>query len=200
MMTTTHPLAEDYLRRLERTARVLPRHERDELITEIRNHLDSGLRPDATEADVRNLLDELGPPEDIVAAARPTRLPTRRGLREVFALVLLVTGLPPVLGWLAGVGLLLWSPLWSTRQKLLGILVWPGGYVLLAGLGGALSLIGTNRSCPVQAGEPFDTAAGCTSSGPSPWWIIASIIIAAVAPLVVAGYLYRAAGRRTEAA
>jgi hypothetical protein len=131
MMTTTHPLAEDYLRRLHHIARVLPRNERAELVAEIRDHLDSGLAPDATEADVRNLLDQLGPPDAVVAAARPERPPTRRGAREVFALILLVTGLPPILGWLAGVGLLLWSPLWSTRQKLLGILVWPGGYMVL---------------------------------------------------------------------
>ncbi len=91
-MTTTHPLAEDYLRRLNHIARVLPRHERDELVAEIRNHLDSGLPPDATDADVRNLLDQLGPPNDIVAAARPEHPPMRRGPREVFALILLVTG------------------------------------------------------------------------------------------------------------
>jgi hypothetical protein len=199
MMTTTHPLAEDYLRRLHQTARVLPRNERDELVAEIRSHLDSGLRKDATEADVRNLLDELGSPDDIVAAARPERPPTRRGPREVFALILLVTGLPPILGWLAGVGLLLWSPLWSTRQKLLGILVWPGGYVLLLGLGTPLIPFREVRSCPVPPGVPSETAAACaTSGGPSPWWIVASIIIA-VAPLLVAAYLYRAAGRRAEA-
>jgi hypothetical protein len=199
MMTTTHPLAEDYLRRLNHIARVLPRHERGELVAEIRNHLDTGLRPDATEADVRNMLDELGPPDDIVAAARPKRLFTRRGPREVFALILLVTGLPPILGWLAGVGLLLWSPLWSTRQKLLGILVWPGGYFLLLGLGAPLIPLREVRSCPVPAGGPSETPAGCTGSGPSPWWIIAAIIIAA-APLLVATYLYRVAGRRAETA
>jgi hypothetical protein len=196
MMTTTHPLAEDYLRRLEHSARLLPRPDREELVAEIRNHLDSGLRPDATEADVRNLLDELGPPEDIVAAARPAQPPTRRGAREVFALVLLVTGLPPILGWLAGVGLLLWSPLWTAHQKLLGILVWPGGYVLL--LGTPVLMLGT-RSCPVPPQGATDIAPGCVSSGPSLLWILAAIIIAA-APLLVATYLYRAAGRQAQPA
>jgi hypothetical protein len=196
MMTTTHPLADDYLRRLEHSARALPRHEREELVGAIRDHLDSGLRPDATEADVRNLLDELGPPEDIVAAARPAQPPARRGAREAFALILLVTGLPPILGWLVGVGLLLWSPLWTARQKLLGILVWPGGYILLLGVMGALA---NTRSCPVPADGPSGTATSCVSSGLSPWWIIVAIIIAA-APLLVATYLYRAAGRQGEPA
>ena len=129
--TSTHPLAADYVRRLERAARVLPRHQRDELLGEIRDHLDAGIRPDATEADVRNLLDDLGPPETIVAAARPDGPKVERGPREVLALIMLVTGLPMFLvGWLIGVGLLLWSPLWTVRQKLLGMLVFPGGYLL----------------------------------------------------------------------
>jgi hypothetical protein len=180
MMTTTHPLAADYVRRLDRAAQVLPRRDREDLLAEIRTHLDSGLPPDATEADVRNLLDELGPPENIVAAAAgPQPATPRRGAREVFALVLLVTGLPPVIGWLAGVGLLLWSPLWTTRQKLLGILVWPGGYPVMFSLVANIS--------------------ASLGSGPSVWLIIAAVIIAA-APLLVATYLYRAAGRRAQAA
>jgi hypothetical protein len=101
MKTTIHPLAEEYLRRLEHHARVLPRSERDELIAEIRDHVTSGLSADSTEADVRNLLDALGSPADIVDAARPENPPVRRGAREVFALILLVTGLPPSLHWLS---------------------------------------------------------------------------------------------------
>ena len=78
-----------------------------------------------------------------MAAAGPVHPMARRGAREVFALVLLVTGFPPIFGWLAGVGLLLWSSLWSTRQKLLGKLVWQGGYVLVLGI---LGLAGPPRS------------------------------------------------------
>jgi hypothetical protein len=192
MMTTTHPLAEDYLRRLEQHARVLPRSERAELIAEIRNHMSSGLTPDSTEADVRNLLDALGPPADIVEAARPEHPPVRRGAREAFALVLLVSGLPPVVGWLAGVGLLLWSPLWTARQKLLGILVWPGGYVAVL----AAPYTMDSGTCEVQRGT--DTALNCTTSGPPLWLMLAVLAVMVIAPLVVAVYLYRAAGRRGE--
>jgi hypothetical protein len=47
MKTTIHPLAEEYLRRLEHLARVLPRSERAELVAEIRDHVSSGLTPDS---------------------------------------------------------------------------------------------------------------------------------------------------------
>ena len=191
MMTTTHPLADDYLRHLERAARTLPRREREDLVADIRAHLDAGLTPDSSEADVRNLLDELGPPEDVVGAAAPDRPATGRGAREVFALVLLVTGLPPVLGWLVGAGLLLWSPLWSARQKLLGILVWPGGYVTLLGFG-----LVAERSCSGSS-RPVGVVEDCVSTGPSAWSIV-GLVVLAVLPLVIAAYLYRAAGRSTD--
>jgi hypothetical protein len=193
MMTTTHPLADAYLKRLDRAARVLPRHEREDLLADIRTHLEAGLSRGAAEADVRNVLDELGSPEEIVAAASPGRRPVRRGAREVFALILLVTGLPPVIGWLVGLGLLLWSPLWSARQKVLGILVWPGGYVALLGF----SLVAT-RECAAQPGRPVGAAADCASAGPSVVAIAVASLVT-LAPLVVAAHLYRAAGRQTEA-
>jgi hypothetical protein len=105
--------------------------------------------------------------------------------------VLLVTGLPPVLGWLVGVGLLLWSPLWSGWQKALGILVWPGGYVTLLAFGVMSS--GSCSSRPVPARE----VRGCVTSGP-PMWTFVALAVAVIAPLVVAAYLYRAAGRRSD--
>jgi hypothetical protein len=177
MMKTTHPLADDYLRRFEHSARVLPRSEQKELVGSIRDHLDAAIAPDATEADVRNVLDDLGEPADIVAAAQPGRAPARRGAREAFAVILLALGLPPILGWLVGVGLLLSSPLWTARQKALGILVWPGG-LLAVGAAPAL-LAGVAVAAPIGA-------------------IVMIVMI--VAPIFVAAYLYRAAGRRADAA
>jgi len=73
--------------------------------------------------------DSLGEPDDTVPRRDPTGTPpVKRSLREIFAIVLLLSGFPPVLGWIAGLVLLLSSPLWTGRQKLLGALVWPGGY------------------------------------------------------------------------
>lgn len=176
MTVTLHPLADQYLRRLERAARALPRGQREELLAEIRSHLELGLAPDASEAEARNLLDDLGSPADIVAAARPDHVPTRRGAREILALVFLVIGFPPVLGWLIGVVLLVSSPLWSTRQKLLGVLVWPGGgATLLAGFAVAL----------------FAALPSALST--------VALIVFLLAPLVVTVYLYQAAGRHADA-
>ena len=73
MNITLPPLAEDYLARLDRAAQTLPPQDRDELLAELRSHLQTGLAPGATDADVLNFLAELGSPEDIVAAAEPER-------------------------------------------------------------------------------------------------------------------------------
>jgi len=65
------PLVEGYLRHLEAVAAVLPEYRRAELLAEIRAHLDEALRqvPAGDEAAVRSMLDRLGSPEEIVAAA-----------------------------------------------------------------------------------------------------------------------------------
>jgi hypothetical protein len=115
----------------------------------------------------------------------------------VFAIVLLLTGVPPVLGWLAGVALLLWSPLWSAGQKLLGILVWPGG---LLAAGGVVVLAGsTATSCPTDAVGPSGVPIGCTTSSGAAGWDLAVVVVVLVAPVLVAAYLYRAAGRAADA-
>jgi hypothetical protein len=198
--TTTESLVADYLRQLERVARTLPAAERDELIAEIRDHLACGLAAEASEADVRNLLDDLGAPADIVAAARGDSPPPRRGAREVFGLILLVSGLPPLLGWLAGVGLVLWSPLWTARQKLLGILVWPGGLTVAIGASLMLGVSSDGLSCDLTAdGRRIERSCVDVNSGMHPAVMAILIAVVVAAPLVVAIYLYRAAGRASEA-
>ncbi len=193
MNTTTHPLVDDYLRRLDRAAQRLPRDDRNELVAEIRSHLDAGLSPDPDEAEVRNLLATLGSPEDIVAAAGPLRPPQRRGVREIAALLLLVTGFPPVIGWLAGAALLLWSPLWTRWQKALGLLVWPGGAFAVAGLGVVTARVGSCTG-PVTGSEGTLT---CTDTGPVwPSAVLTAVLV--LAPLAVAVYLYVAAGRQSD--
>jgi uncharacterized membrane protein len=136
MMPTTHPLAADFLSRLDAAASTLPGPDREELVAQIRDHIDAALTPDATEADVRNLLDDLGTPEQIVAAARQEyaltsmgavdHLPPRRRVAvfEIVALVVLVLGslaLPLLLGWLPGAVMVLMSRMWSWRDKVIGL-------------------------------------------------------------------------------
>jgi len=214
MKGAVHPLVDDYVRALEAAAQSLPRRERDELVSQIRDHIDEALPLEPTEADVRNVLDQLGSPYDIVAAARPDQpsaQPARRGAREAFALILLVTGIPPVIGWLVGVALLLWSPLWSGRQKLLGALVWPGGFFgLLLVLATPVSVSGNHCATAVihgrgTPGNGFATehavsVGTCSSSSVvHPWVWVPIATVAVLAPLLVAAYLWRAAGRRSAA-
>ena len=71
MTAHTDALVEDYLRRLDAAASTLPADRRAELVSEIRDHLQEGLRNSGAddEVSVRNLLERLGAPEAIVAEA-----------------------------------------------------------------------------------------------------------------------------------
>lgn len=141
--TDTDRLIEDYLRRLEHAAAHLPRTRRAELVADIRGHIDTALRQEqaAGEAAVRNVLDRLGPPEDIVEAAQP---PTpdadqRAGKLEIAALIGLLI---PFIGWGVGAVLLFASRVWSRRDKLIGagLLVLP---IVILGLG-VVAIAGPN--------------------------------------------------------
>lgn len=122
-MTTmqTDRLVDDYLSRLEEAAAHLQRSRRAELIAEIREHIEAALREEeaAGEVAVRNVLERLGPPEEIVEAAEPPpearQQPT--GKLEVAAMVTLVV---PFIGWLFGIAMVLISRAWSNREKTIG--------------------------------------------------------------------------------
>ena len=196
MNATAHRLVDDYLQSLDAAARSLPRRDRDELMDQIRAHLDESVVEDSTEAEVRNILDALGDPRDIVAAAGPVRAPVRRGAREVFALLFLFTGIPPVIGWFAGLGLLIWSPLWTTRQKLLGALVWPGGFLSLAVVLGTFTASSSVTLCHSAMSRTAVEVCNSSGSGTNPlWWVF--LAAAVIAPIAVAIYLWHAAGRRS---
>ena len=73
-MSTVHTdrLVEDYLHRLEAAARAaaLPPPRRAELVAEIREHVEEALRDGPRdEAAVRNVLERLGPPEEVASDA-----------------------------------------------------------------------------------------------------------------------------------
>jgi hypothetical protein len=132
-MTATHAaqLVDEYLQRLERELTDLSPDSRDEIIDEIRRHIaeERGGLADESDATLMNLLERLGDPGDIAAEARGSKKPrtsvatTRRfGTLEVLALIRLVAARP--------VGaILLWvSKTWTTREKLRGTLIPPGGY------------------------------------------------------------------------
>jgi hypothetical protein len=148
----------------------------------------------ATEAEVRNLLDDLGEPADIVAAAQPDPPAKRPGANEIVALILLVTGFPPLVGWLAGAVLLVRSPLWSTDQRVLGLLVWPGGYVVTIATG--LALWGADGITPSFLGSLFQHFHELDEFRTPVWLIALQVAVLLVPPLLVAAHVYRVAGRQ----
>jgi hypothetical protein len=193
---TLHPLAADYLERLRRAGRVLPSGRRRELLAEIEGHLSEAIDPSASDAEALTVIEKLGEPDEIIAAEMPPRdeLPERRGIREWGAIVLLLFGgFIFVVGWFAGVVLLWSSRRWTTRDKLIGTLIIPGG--LATSLVIALVAGGepTKRMCSGFAGGPVH----CTNVGgsSSAWTIlgIALLVISVLAPIGSAIYLARRA-------
>ena len=125
-------LVDEYLKRLDDELTGLPRARRRELVEEIAEHISEARSalPREGEAEIRTLLDQVGDPADIAAEARERfRIRTRRrGVTEIFALVLLLAGgFVFVVGWFVGLVLLWVSEAWTTRGKLVGTLVVPGG-------------------------------------------------------------------------
>ena len=116
-----NPLVEDYLARLRLAAARLPRAQRDDLVADLTAHLDAGAAEAGSEAEIRNLLDAVGDPDQIVAEAMPApAVAAGSGPSGALALGLGVLALV-----LAGVGLLIFSiPLaiavialgWRARQ------------------------------------------------------------------------------------
>ena len=184
MNTILHPLAEDYLRRLEQGAWSLPPGDRAELLAEIRGHLQAGLSAESTDADVRNLLDELGPPEAIVAAAQappegaqtaagiphqaPPAAQSPWGAMEILAVLGLTVGtfVLPIIGPIVGLVLAWASERWSSREKWVATALTVLPVIVLAI--GALGLVsvrsdGTDQPVPTEQHAPVDTETGAPS-------------------------------------
>jgi len=192
-------LFQQYLKGLQRELSDLPRARTLEIVDEIESHIAearAGLEGD-DEAEVRSILDRLGDPRDIAADARARFGLARResGVLEVFALIgLLVGGLIiPVVGWFVGVALLWGSRAWTTREKLLGTLVVPGGlatsFFLLVY---AMSASVYSESCAGEispvTGRVQETCGEESSVG---WGLLALgvLVFMFVAPVVTTAYL-----------
>jgi HAAS len=176
-------LVADYLKRLRRAARTMPRARRRELLDEITAHIAEARA--AGEVPLQRVLDDLGDPKDI-AAMGSARKPL--GVREIAAVILLpLGGFIFLAGWLVGLILLWASPRWRWPDKLLGTLVWPFGYAgALYGL-----LAGAFTNAANNAGSYCGP--GCTSTSPGggmPQWLGDLILVVAfVAPIAVAIWL-----------
>jgi HAAS len=156
-MTTMQrdPLVDDYLRRLNAAAADLPRERRAELVGEIEEHVDSALAEAGAhdESTVRSVLERLGTPEEIAAAAGPPPA-TERGRLELAALIVLsVSFILPVIGYLIGARLVLASKVWDGRDKFLALLIPP--VVVLSG-----AVVVMMGSASIADGDTFDSGLG----------------------------------------
>ena len=205
--STADRLVEEYLSRLTDAARQLAPDRRSELIAEIREHI-AASRAGATgkdEADVRTMLDRLGEPADIVAAALddgqpepPPQAAQRRPwlVLEVAAVLMLTVGaLIPLVGWAVGV-ILLWSSGWWRRsEKLLGTFVVPGGAGLALLLMGMPTLACTDGSTPGDGGPANDEMV-CSGFALPPWLGTPLLAYILLAPIVVGAVLFSRARAR----
>lgn len=109
MNVHTDPLIDDYLRRLDAAASALPAHQRDELVSEIRDHLQEALRqtPASDKAAVRDVLERFGSPEEIAAAATDPPPPDQMvaSFRQTNGLA--IASLLLAVLWVAGIGAVL---------------------------------------------------------------------------------------------
>ncbi|MFN8188830.1 MAG: hypothetical protein U0R78_00085 [Nocardioidaceae bacterium] len=197
----THPLVDDYLARLGAESwRLLPPDQARELIEDVREHLASALSPGSTEAEVRQVLERLGPPAEVVAAAGPVAPwlavpgtpPRSFGNVEVGALLCLVLAeiifvIYPLAALLCLIGfvLLVVSRWWTPGEKVLGTTFLVTGFPLVF-VFGLLSVgsTGDSGSCSQTvdaAGRTGETV--CThvagNSGGSPWvfWVGAAVYL-----------------------
>lgn len=191
--TVTEQLVEDYLDRLATATQMLPSAQRTELLAEIREHIGVTLsqNDDQGEAALRTILDRLGAPEDIAreagaVASGETAERRRVHAFEVVTVILLLIGgiVLPVLGWVIGAVLLWSSGRWTTRDKVIGTLVLPGGLLTVAWY---FLFWSASSVC-----SPDGT---CQTSGLPAGAALALALVGTVGPIASAGYLLRRATR-----
>jgi HAAS len=189
-----HPIASTYLRQVRREGRHLPGDRLAELVSDLEEHLLTATPADASEEEVREILTRFGDPREIIEAERaePAAPAQRRGPREWAAVFLLLFGfLAAGIGWLVGVILLWSSRAWTTRDKLIGTLVLPGGLFLTV----LLLLLAFGQPHKETCTSFGAGVVRCThgpSSGPSTLASIALILLA-LTPIATAVYLARRA-------
>ena len=191
-----------YMARLGAGLAGLPADRRDEIAGEIANHIAEARAQLAHEsdADVGALLQRIGDPAEIATAAQEApgqpAAPARSwGALEIAALIL-----TPFL-WPVGVILLWLSPAWRLRDKLIGTLLPPGGYLSVLVIGPA-ALLGTvsagGGSCVTESDDTGRVIYhSCTGVAAWPEWVQTVLAVVAlvgfalllVLPVIVAIYL-----------
>jgi hypothetical protein len=205
MAAKVDKLVSDYLKRLNGELRGLPRARRRELVDEISEHIAearAGLESE-NEAAIRTLLDRLGDPGEIAAEARERfgLAPRKVGWKEVGALIMLPIGgvILPVLGWFIGIVLLWVSDAWSTRDKLVGTLLFPGGLLLPLALG---VMAEESSGCGTIVNpqlSPQPIGSNCPPADGTGAWEVALVVMLVLVPLVTTVYLARRMRRASSA-
>jgi uncharacterized membrane protein len=189
-MTTTarHPLVEGYLKRLRADAAALPVDQAHELLADIEEHLRAALPHDATETQVRNVLERLGAPEDLVAAASgdpETPAPGPRSFASpsgaiaclVIAEVLFILFPIAIAVWIIGLVMLGRATVWTEREKGWGFLALGTGFPAIT----MAALAGTMVTTTCESWASSDGSSGTTCGGTN--WV------AIVAWTLTLGYL-----------
>ncbi|MEO5608683.1 MAG: hypothetical protein ABIQ61_06380 [Ornithinibacter sp.] len=225
MTTADHPLAEDYLRRLDAASAVLPDERRAVLRSEVEEHLrEARAETDGSDGALGRVLDTLGPPERLVAEAsgyagiapapsdpgaaggatraRPRLEMVTLGLLVASILCSVSLVLLPVapLPWLIGSVLVLFSARWSAGEKALALLAYgilgaPFLIVTLTGLGG----VGWSESCSEGSTADGSTWQACSGGPPGWWWaVVATGVLVLLALWVGTGIRLVRSMRRPE--
>lgn len=156
-----------------------------ELVEEIGEHIDAAIAAGQPDMDV---LDRLGSPREIVEAEvseAPAPQQPRLRAQDVIAIFLLLGGgFIFLIGWFIGAGLLWISDRWTTRDKLVGTVLLPGGLTGVFVVGGMVATTTTTV-------ETCSSGGVCTTVGDSgsPWLGITLGILLLVTPIVSAVYL-----------
>jgi uncharacterized membrane protein len=194
-----------YLSRLEAALAPVPDARRLELLDEVREHIAEARAElsDETDADLMNILDRLGDPADVAAAEigraeMPVPAPPKSRALEIAAIVLLL------LFWPVGVVLLWMSDAWTKRDKLIGTLVPPGGYLGILILGPVLALGTFAPLCQTVSDETGRVISSTCPSGAAQTGINIGLVLLLVfylgGPILSAVYLAMRLRRTSRAA
>jgi uncharacterized membrane protein len=178
-----HPLVEDYLVRLQAEAARLPADQARELVADIDEHLQTALSQDASEAEVRNVLERLGTPDELVAEAggapTTTTVPHRSFASPTGAILCLV--LAEVLSlllplsvplWILGLVMMARATVFTEREKWLGFLGLGSGFPLAFVLIGASLVTVTSCSQVTENGQVVSDSC----SGVDPVTVVAWVL------------------------
>jgi hypothetical protein len=159
-------LVHDYLGRLDAAAGSLAPSRRAELTGEVRQHIEMALAEAGgrDEVTVRNILDRLGPPDEIIDAERgaggpspwTAALPAAPAVHsgwggtEIAAILLLTLGAVflPIIGPLLGLIFVWASNQWTSRQKLIGTAI-----VVVLAILPIILLLGVRAGGTVTSGQ-----------------------------------------------